>query len=246
MRRALFAFLVVCLVPAASAAGQPPALRASLAACESGATPAQRFAVFTGSMPALAGTRRMWMRFDLLEKRRGAKRWHRLKAPAFGHWDRSKVSGASGFIYTKRVERLKEDARYRAVVRFRWIDAKGHVQRERRRVTRSCTQPSQRPNLVVESVAIAPSPDPQAFRYIISVANDGPTAAGAFSLGLRIDGPVLAREVPGIAAGGRTTVEITAPRCREGADIAVTLDIARVVREASERDNAAIWPCGGR
>jgi hypothetical protein len=119
MRRTFVVVLLLLVIaPAHVRAQERPPLRASLAACESGPQAGQRFAVFTASMPALAGTRQMSMRFDLMERRDGARRrWRRLTAPAFGRWDRSKEPGAAGFIYTKRVERLSQAAEYRATVR---------------------------------------------------------------------------------------------------------------------------------
>ena len=59
--------LLVLALPAAAQAQAPP-LRAKLAACTSGPTAAVRTATFVGSMPAVAGTKRMWMRFDLLAR----------------------------------------------------------------------------------------------------------------------------------------------------------------------------------
>ena len=249
MRGAPFVVLVLLLslslsVPAR--AQERPPLRASLAACESGPAASARFAVFTGSMPALRGTKRMWMRFDLEERRDGAKRWQRLRAPAFGRWDRSKVPGASGFIYTKRVERLNEAARYRAVVRFRWLDAKGRVQREARRVTTACDQPSQRPNLRVEALETAPGADASSMRYLVTVVNTGLTPAGAFTLGMVVGEAEQVRDVPGLEAGGRTTVELRAPRCEPNASIQVTLDVRDAVKESDERDNRSVRLCGTR
>ena len=251
MRRTPFVVLALSialgLIPArALAQEERPPLAATLAACESGATAAERFAVFTGSMPAAAGTRRMLMRFDLMERRDGSKRWRRLRAPAFGRWERSKAAGAAGFIYTKRVERLKEAARYRAVVRFRWLDVNGRVQRETRRTTPTCEQPSQRANLQVEAVGIAPGPDASTYRYLVTVVNDGLTGAGAFQVGLVADDGEAVRDVPGLPAGGRTTVELVTRRCTERSRLAVTLDPGKVVDESSEADNATDWPCNGR
>jgi hypothetical protein len=249
MRRAPFvvAALLLALCPASPAAAQErPPLRASLAACESGAGPAARFAVFTGSMPALAGTQRMSMRFDLMERPDRARRWRRVRAPAFGRWDRSRVAGAAGFIYTKRVERLKEGARYRAVVRFRWLDRRGRVQRSARRTTAVCSQPFQRPNLAVEAVAIAPGPDAATYRYLVTVVNGGRTAASPSRLGLVTDAGDAVREVPALPPGGRTTVELVQRRCTEGSRLQVTLDLDRAVGESDEGDNASSWPCTGR
>ena len=249
LRRTPFVVSVVLALAAPAGAQEPPPpLRATLAACEAGPQPAERFAVFTGSMPAIAGTARMWMRFDLLERRETSKRWRRLRAPALGRWERSKEAGASGFIYTKRVERLKQRARYRAVVRFRWFDAHGRVQRETRRTTPVCVQPWQRPNLRIESVEVRPATDPAMARYLVTIVNDGLTAAGPFTVGLVVGAEEDVRDVPGLAATGRTTLEIPGRRCDPARPdrIAVQLDIRDVVRESSERDNRSDRACDGR
>src|SRR3712207_3182421 len=143
MRRAPFVFLLLLALAAPASAQERPKLAASLAACETGPDATQRFAVFTGSMPARPGTHRMSMRFDL--ESRGsdeAAPAQRVAAPKLSRWNRSKP-GVAGFIYTKRVTRLTPGCWYRAVVRFRWHDEKGRVQRSARRVTPFCHQPDQ-------------------------------------------------------------------------------------------------------
>ena len=240
MRRALVV-LLAALLPAAPAYAQegPPPLRATLAACESGPDPSERFAVFTGSMPAAVGTRRMLMRFDLLQRREGARRWSRVRATAFGRWERSGERRA-GFIYTKRVERLKQRHEYRAVVRFRWVREDGTVQRERRRRTPTCVQPWQRPDLRVELIEVLDG------RYRVTVVNEGIVEARASTLGIVADGEDLVHEVPALAAGERTTVEVAGPRCSPRSMVAVRVDVRGVVKESDERDNRSERPCEGR
>jgi hypothetical protein len=251
MRRTLLAPLLLWLLVAAAPTHVgaqatpppvPPPLKASLAACESGVTAAERFAVFTGSMPALAGTERMWMRFDLMTRATGAKRWRRVKAPAFSRWDRSAPSRA-GFVYTKRVERLEQEASYRAVVRFRWLARRGRVQRERVLRTKACLQPSQRPNLRVVSFAIAPGPDAGHARYVVTLVNAGPVAAGAFAVAISGLSEVLVQPVPGLAPAERTTLEIRGPACQSGAHVTATLDAQGDVRESDEDDNRSVRGC---
>ena len=116
-------------VPAAAPAVAPP-LAARLERCE------RDRAAFVGSMPALAGTERMEMRFELQARERGDG-WRHLAAPTFDEWERS-APRRSGFVYAKRVHGLEAETRYRALVRFRWLDADGVVQRRARRVTPAC------------------------------------------------------------------------------------------------------------
>jgi hypothetical protein len=237
-------FLLLLLAVAAPAAAQdePPRLAATLAACESGPTADGRFAVFTGSMPAMRGTRRMAMRFDLWVRPYGSRTWATVRARGFGRWQRSDP-GRAGFVYTKRVERLAQAAFYRVSVRFRWYGA-GGVQRTSVRRTPVCRQPDQRPDLEVESFAVAPGPDAGSRRYIVGVRNDGRAAADPFEVGLAgLDGD-LVRDVPGLPAGERATVEFAGRPCASGDIVAVRLDTQGVVHEADEDDNAFRWACG--
>jgi CARDB len=234
--------LILVWAAPARAQDEPPPLAATLAACESGPAADERFAVFTGSMPAMRGTRRMAMRFDLLVRSARERAWRPVRARGFGRWQRSDP-GRAGFVYTKRVERLAQAASYRAIVRFRWYGAAG-VQRTTVRRTPSCRQPDQRPDLQIDSFAVAPGPDEGSRRYVVGVRNAGRTAAEPFDVGIAgLDGDLL-RAVPGLPAGERATVELVGPRCASGDVVAVRLDPRGVVEEADERDNAFRWVCG--
>src|SRR5256885_7738623 len=41
-----------------------------------------------GQMPALQGTRRMWMRFDLFQRATASGRWQHVTVPKFGTWQK--------------------------------------------------------------------------------------------------------------------------------------------------------------
>jgi hypothetical protein len=249
MRRtpvAVLASLAVLLAaPAAHAQDAPPPLRASMAACGTGPTPAERFAVVTASMPAARGTRRMAMRFDLFERRGRRGPWTAVRARGFGRWERSDPNRA-GFLYTKRVERLSQNRVYRAVVRFRWYTASGRVQRSALRRTRWCRQPDQRPNLRIAAVDVRPGATSDRARYVVTVENAGRTAAGAFDVGLVVRDEASARPVAGLPAGERATVELPGPACEGAERLQVTADVEGTVRESDERDNRYIRLCGGR
>ena len=243
----LLVFLLVALASSASAqdglpAERPP-LRAALAACQTGATPDERFAIFTGSMPAKTRTVRMAMRFDLYERAPGAA-WKRLPAPEFGRWERSQPLRA-GFVWTKRVERLRDGADYRASVRFRWYAAGGRLQSETRRKTPPCRQPDRRADLAVESLTITPASDGRSARYAITVVNTGQTPAGPFDVGLSAASDAV-RPVPGLEAGQRTTVELTGEPCTGAEAVTATADVRDAVDESDERDNAFRRLCGAR
>lgn len=249
MRRTPFVVLLLVLIAAPAARSQDPTpadrppLRATVEACSTGAAEDARFALFTGSMPARPGTRRMAMRFDLFERTGAGQRWQRLPAPTFGRWERSQPDRA-GFVWSKRVERLRPDREYRARVRFRWYDRDG-LQTERRRTTPACRQPDLRPNLVVAGVEAVRGDGGRA-TYRVTVENGGAGSAAASEARLAVGGEEAVRVVGPLAPGARTVLELPGPRCEAGARITVTLDVRDAVEEADEGDNARVEPCGAR
>src|SRR4051795_2459187 len=148
---ALFA-LAPSVALAADAADRPP-LRARLVTCATGPAAADRYAVFTGSMPAIPGAVRMEMRFDLLQRHSGTLGYARVPLPKWGQWEHTERRGIAGFIFTKRVEQLSAPATYRAAVRFRWLDGDGTVVRTARRTSAPCRQGDPRPDLEVAGMS---------------------------------------------------------------------------------------------
>jgi hypothetical protein len=245
MRRTLAALLLLgfVAVPAAAQDDERPPLKASLAACSTGGTEDQRFAVFTGSMPAYRGTRRMAMRFDLFLRPDGERAWLPVKGRGLSRWQRSSP-GREGFVYTKRVERLLPGNDYRVAVRFRWSQS-GAPRRDRVRRTPVCEQPDQRPNLRIEAVTIQPGADAASRRYVVTVRNAGPSPAGAFNVGLTTTQDDV-RRVAGLPAGERATIEVPAPACPYGERVTARADVGDVVDESDEGDNRFIAACDGR
>ena len=252
MRRTLVCLMLLACVAAVPAFAQdapppadaaPPPLKASLAACSTGASGDQRFAVFTGSMPAYRGTRRMAMRFDLFIRPIGAREWLPVRGKGLSRWQRSDP-GRTGFVYTKRVERLLQGNDYRVTVRFRWYQSSGVRRKDRVRRTPICRQPDQRPNLRVESLAIQPGADGASRRYVVTVVNAGRTAAEAFDVALSTTQEDT-RRIAGLPAGERATIEVPAPACPMGERVIAEADSGGVVEESSERDNRFIGACDG-
>lgn len=239
VRRAALSFLVVtaALWGGAVAVAQAPPLAAKLAACESGVEAADRFAVFTGSMPR-NGAATMAMRFDLYEKLPGGS-WELVKLDNWGVWERTAKKGVPGFIFTKRLEQLVAPAAFRAAVSFRWYDAKGRVAASERRTSPVCRQPDWRPDLHVRRI-VAPSDGGQTK---VVVRNTGRGAAGAFALNVARSDFVKGATVGGLPAGSQATVGVSLGRCKPGESITVTLDPAGAVDEADEADNTATLAC---
>src|SRR6476469_6555851 len=245
MRRT--ALIVLCLASCAAlpARAQSPVfnlpLKAKLTDCHAGLLPTDRFAVFVGQMPALQGTQRMWMRFDLYE-RTGAGAWQHVSVPKFGTWQKS-LPGKPGFIYEKRVDQLQAPADYRTRVRFRWYDKSGKLQRSAQRTTRLCHEPDPRPDLAVGKVTATEAGQGR-LRYLIRVRNDGRGDAGPFDTVLSVDGNAQpAASVAGLPAGGATKVAVVGMRCVLGSQIQVAVDPAGTIDESHEGNNTVSRPC---
>jgi subtilase family serine protease len=128
-------------------------------------------------------------------------------------------------------------------VRYRWYGAEGVLQRTRLRRTPLCRQPDQRPDLEVDSVAVADGPEPGTYRYVLGVRNFGRGAAGPFQVGAAGLERDVVRPVAGVPAGDRTTVELVAPRCEEGEAVTFQVDVRDAVDETDEGDNRFRWRC---
>jgi hypothetical protein len=158
--------LLVCCAPAlalaAPAAGAeapidwsaqavPPAAGGAAATVEQCVTTGEqtdRSATFSGEMTAIGATARMAMRIEVQERLPGEELFHTVSAPGLGVW-RGSASGVKIYQYVKQVTNLSSPAVYRALIRFHWIDDKGHVIKRAERHTSACTQP-----------AAAPAPEP--------------------------------------------------------------------------------------
>jgi len=126
------ALLVLLLAPDLPA-GRADAAEVRLRGC------AHERAVFEGRMRALPRAQRLQMRFALQVQQPGQPRWRRVRAPGWGSWAQGRP-GARVFVFTRIVERLVGPARYRAVVRFRWLDGTGAVLARDRRASPPCRQ----------------------------------------------------------------------------------------------------------
>ncbi len=158
LRAAFVAALLTLVLPATAGAAEGTV---SLGLC----APDERAAEFEARMSRVPGAARMTMRF-LLEKRRpGSLRYRRVSAPGFSRWTSSR---AARYVFTRRIEALEGPARYRAQVRFRWLDADGQVIARDRAWSRSCRQPDHRPNLKLAALQVLGK------RYVATVTQHRP------------------------------------------------------------------------
>jgi hypothetical protein len=133
-------------IPAASAGGAlaaatKPGASATLEQCVAALAENERAATFVGEMTAIAGSARMEIRIDLLERLPARARFHTVSAPGLGLW-RASAPGVKVFRYLKQVTNLTAPASYRAAVRFRWLNGKGRLMKSVELRTASCAQPA--------------------------------------------------------------------------------------------------------
>jgi hypothetical protein len=226
----------------AAAAYAPASVK--LADCVQTAVAGGRSATFEARARATAGSERMQVRFTL-QARADAEGggWRRVAHPALDEWLGS-APGVRKYSFTRTVRNLSAPAAYRAVVRFRWLDEEGDVLKSARAVSPVCRQPDLRPDLVATAVDVQAAADAGTSRYAVTVRNDGRTAAGAFSVGVRAgDLDLDELSLPGLAAGESRTVSITGPACVPGDPLNVTVDSGDEVDERGEDNNLLAATC---
>jgi hypothetical protein len=114
---------------------------ANVEECLTSETQDERSATFAGEMTAVAGTAKMEMRIDVLERTPGEPGYHTLTAPGLGVW-RNSAPGVKVYKYLKQVTNLSAPAFYRAAVRFRWLGPKGRLLASTELHTRRCEEPA--------------------------------------------------------------------------------------------------------
>jgi hypothetical protein len=133
--------------PASAAGAHPPATTtpalyaAALEQCVTSVVQSERSATFSSEMTAVLGTQRMAMRIEVQAQARDAVGFHVVNAPAW-RFSNPKIKI---FKYLKTVENLSSPLEYRALVRFRWLGAKGRVLKRAQLLTAPCVQPAAPP-----------------------------------------------------------------------------------------------------
>jgi hypothetical protein len=232
MRRIALTVLLFAAIAAPAHAAAPAKVR--LTTC----SPAERAAEFEARMGKVEGATRLKMRFALQVRRSGQKTFHRVVAPGFRSWTTA-APGKTSWVFTRRVEALIGPARYRAQVRFLWLDAHGKALAHAKKVSPACKQPDHRANLKITSLTRAGK-----HRYVARVINNGRTESGPFDLQLAV-GDTLASPVSlaGLAPGAQRLVTLHGPACDSGTALVATADPLDVVDERNENDNAFTATC---
>ena len=246
MKRSLLlaAIVAAVLAPAPAPAEVSLSAGARIAECRTALEQAGRSMEGEGRMSTIPGAKTLRMRFDLEVRTPGRRRWTAVRAPNFGLWTTADP-GTDRYIYRKRVENLAAPARYRMIVRFRWLDREGRRIARARRVTPVCRQPDLRPDLVVKRLRLDPVEDPDRARYVVRLRNAGATAAGPFAVAIAVGEEELPRiaVAAGLDGAAARRVSVVAPRCSPGVPVVAQVDPDAVVDERDESDNELVLPC---
>jgi hypothetical protein len=119
----------------------PTSASASLQQCLAVGGQAERSATFAGEMTAIPGTARMEMRINLVEMPPAESQYRLVTSPGLGAW-RISAPGVKLFTSINHVTNLSSPAFYKGAVRFRWLNAKGHVIKVEELRTPRCEQPA--------------------------------------------------------------------------------------------------------
>ena len=231
MRR--IAVVIAFFALAAPAQAAAPA-SVELTAC----IPRDRAAEFEARMGQVDDAAKLKMRFTLQARKPGKKAYRRVAAPGFSDWTTADP-GTSRYVFTRRVEGLIGPARYRAMVRFKWLDARGKTILSARRYSKVCRQPDHRPNLKVKALSHEGKR-----RYVALITNNGRTATGAFELQVAIAGTRLDPvSVDSLEPHTQRLVTVRGPVCTPGSALTATADPLDLVDEHHEADNVFSAPC---
>jgi hypothetical protein len=226
--------LSIALFGALAAPAQAAPAKVVLTACE----PSERAAGFEARMGAVEGAAQLKMRFTLQVRKTRQKAYHRIAAPGWRSWTAA-APGKTSWVFERRVEALVGPARYRALVRFQWLDEDGAVLASTKRYSRSCKQPDHRPNLKVKALSREGK-----HRYVALVVNNGRTASGPFDLQVAVGETLLApAAVASLEPGAETLVSVRGPHCAPDTAVTATADSLDVVDERSEADNVFTLTC---
>jgi CARDB len=242
MRKRGLALLLASALSLAALAGTANAATpvAKVVDCRTGKAPELRLATFEGRMKAVKGTRRMQMRFELLERTPGVEQPQAVKAPELSPWRRSRV-GVDGFTYTQTVKGLSSGVTYSSRVHFRWLNAAGKVIRQEERESGTCVQDGDLPNLVLGSVKFVAGSVGGTAVYAVQVGNTGEGDAEALTVSLFADGAHIdTRTIDGLKSGEFTTVKFSGPYCKR---LRAVADRGQTVPETVEEDNELRGRC---
>ncbi len=243
MRRLAVTSLILvaaALMAAASLGAVPHVARSKATVRVKSCSLVEKTAVFYGRMRKRRGTRRMRMRFGLLERAAGSHHFKRVHAPALAHWRKS-AEGVRAYGYSQEVRGLNDGSTYRMRVRYRWYDKNNKLQRRARRTSRACRMFVPLPNLRLRLVDTLPLGG-GVWRYRVRVSNSGQLGAGEVAVRLSVDGEAQGtKTIPALEPGESLRLAFNGSACKTR--YAFNVDPDGTVPESNESDNRVFSGC---
>jgi len=252
----LAAVATVVLAPVAWASTTPgstaPPPRSVLGsfACTHALDPGARAIAIKAIMRPLTGTRKMAMRFELLQRSPGLP-VQQVSGGDLGVWrtpPNPTLGQLAGDVWRvqKSVYNLAVPFTYQFRVSFRWTGAHGKVLGTATRYSRTCRQRELRPDLAVTSITVsAIAGHPKKELYTAVIANQGLTGAGPFQV-LFAPGDTSAPTTDTISflgAGKKRTLSFTGPVCDSANPPTVSADSASQVDDFDRTNNVMAATC---
>lgn len=237
----------------AGAAVVTPPPRASLAqfSCVHALDPDNRSVSVRAVMRPLAGTRRMAIKFDLLEQTAGSAPVTLGKVGGLGVWitpTDPTLGQLAGDVWrlSKPVINLDAPAGYQFRVTFRWNGSHGRIVGTAVRLSRTCHQPELRPDLLVDTISVtAVSGQPSQDLYTAVIADQGATGAGPFEV-LFAPGDASAPitdTVQFLGAHKTRRLSFVGPVCDPANPPTITVDAASQVDDYNRANNVMSAEC---
>lgn len=236
---------------ASVSAAAPPRAQLSTFSCTHALDPGARAVGIKGVMRPVNGTRKMAMRFELLQRSPGLP-GQEVSGGDLGVWrapPNPTLGQLPGDIWRlqKSVYNLAVPFTYQFRVTFRWTGQNGRVLRTATRYSHTCRQRELRPDLTVTSITVsAIAGHPKKELYTAVIANHGLTGAGPFQV-LFAPGDSSAPTTDTISflrARRTRTLTFTGPVCDPANPPTVSADSASQVDDFDRTNNvmAAVCP----
>jgi hypothetical protein len=241
----------VAAVPVASgSAAAPPRAQLTGFACTHALEPGARAVSIYAVMRPLSGTRKMAIRFDLLQRSTGLPA-EPVQVGDLGVW-KSPANPTLGQLpgdvwrLQKTVYNLDVPFTYQFRVAFRWTGAHGKVLGTATRYSRTCRQRELRPDLAVKSITVSPDAShPKKDLYTAVIVNQGLTGAGPFQV-LFAPGDTSAPQTATISylgAGKSRTLSFVGPVCDPTNPPTVSADSASQIDDFNRENNVMSAVC---
>lgn len=217
--------------------------------CLRNVQPLLRALSVTGVMRPVQGTARLQMRFELLTAQRRWARYHPMHAPNLGVW----LSPRDSTLGTHPDDRWQvphpvvgppAPAYYKFRVSFRWLDKNGGRLAQSTLVSGVCHQLELRPDLVAQSLTVAPATTAGQDEYVATVANQGLTGGGPFDVQLTLpDGTTATHHMLWLGAHRTRQVQFAAAACSAGSTLTLAVDPRTLVDDYDRANNVLTAAC---